>query len=1400
MGAGEVREDSPRWQDVGPPATPAEAEALRALKALLPDAPTTYAWSNVSFIDTSGRTAEVDLILVTRAGLFVVELKGWHGRIAGNQVTWRRDDGSSVENPLLLTDRKAKRLVSLLGYLQQGRKPVKLPFIRPLVVLHGKNSKVDLDAVAKTGVVGLDGYAVAGVPTLSQWLAEGPSDERDAVDKARATQIAELLKAAGFAAIPRTRMVGNYAVDRGQPFDEGPSWRDVIAENPGLPDVRRRIRLYDVPLGSSSEERARIRRTAQRELLLTQGLQHPGVIRPLDLFDSEIGPALVFEHDATALPLARWLQQHPDATLDQRLGLVRQLGEVLRYAHGRQITHRALTPRQVHVVPEPGGTLRLTVRDWQTGRESAHDTGTTTGLTGATLMGGTRHVADLAAQETWTYLAPEVHALHGSDGVAADVFGLGAISYLILTSEPPSTTLADYEQRMRDGHGFDPGLVLDGYPEPLRQLVSRATHPNPALDRTPSVDAFLAELDSVERELNAAAQLEEALDPIEAQVGDGLDLDGNYHLVTERLGSGSTGLALLVEDGEEHQRVLKVAHDAARGRRLDDEHAVLVALDSPRIARPVREPFDVAGRRCLLLENAGLPTLGTRIRDEGRLTLDQLERYGADLLEAVAHLDERGIFHRDIKPDNLGVRPSPGDRKPRLVLFDFSLSRESLDHVKAGTPPFLDPFLGGRERPRYDRAAERYAVAVTLFVMATGQVPQWGGGDVDPAVVEDEVTLVADMFEPSVADAMIAFFRTALARDARRRFGDLADLAQAWSAIFRQADTRLDSTTPDDLLAASDAAAEAAGLTTPLSEAGLSARAVSVATRLGVTTVAELLALNPMRINQVPGSGDATRRELQRRLREWRRRLDAGTVEPAPVVDDTATRAVDALVRGLMPGSNGRNHASISAARLVLGLPVEHEGDAAYLTPQPWPSLTEISTVLGVTRARVSQIVDTLRPAWAKSTAEVLDEVVAALESQQGVAEAGELARVLLATHGSLAEGEARMRQALGLLRAVIEGDAARGGDARLVARRVGDAVLVGLEPSDPLAPAADNRLDYVRALGDVADRIAAQVPHRSEALDALRRVTIPEGVVPFTDDRLVQLAASASRSAAVSARGEVYPRGLDPARAIALTLAGLTLRGAPLPPALLGQRVRTRFPEAAPLPERPALDRLVEAAGLQWDGQAYTAPTEVTANLLQTAHASTVLGTASVGAVPYDEVDTRLRRSLETASYLTLAVDPRHADDAANTLASTYGVARVDLAAELMSALRALTDGKVDWRLVLDSDARPPGSPDRDQLEAAVSQALAQHLPRVLADPRPLVLTSPGLLGRYRATSWLAQLADLATPRPAARWLLVPMRAAAAAPVLDDNQPVPLGSDGWLALPPELTTPPTSTRAEPAS
>jgi serine/threonine protein kinase len=142
--------------------------------------------------------------------------------------------------------------------------------------------------------------------------------------------------------------------------------------------------------------------------------------------------------------------------------------------------------------------------------------------------------------------------------------------------------------------------------------------------------------------------------------------------------------------------VLKVASESRLNPRLEAEAAALAALDHPAIVKLLDGPLDLNGLSTLVLSHAGDRddaqrdadqvadttlrrgrTLATRIGES--FDAEITERFGEDLLDAVKHLEARGVAHRDIKPENLGIAPQGRGDALHLVLFDFSLAGASID-------------------------------------------------------------------------------------------------------------------------------------------------------------------------------------------------------------------------------------------------------------------------------------------------------------------------------------------------------------------------------------------------------------------------------------------------------------------------------------------------------------------------------------------------------------------------------------------------------------------------------------------------------------------------------------------------------------------------------------------------
>jgi hypothetical protein len=193
-----------------------------------------------------------------------------------------------------------------------------------------------------------------------------------------------------------------------------------------------------------------------------------------------------------------------------------------------------------------------------------------------------------------------------------DVFGFGAMAFLILTGKAPATTIADVQEVQQQARRFDPGAVTAGLPDSLAEVIGDLTAVNEA-ERPASVEDALELVgitwDEVRRPDGQASPAEIA-NPLDAQTG---DMIGERFLVAGRRGEGSSGVALAVPDDEaddDRELILKVARDDAAGRRLASRRTCSEGLN-PRVVRLV-ETLELGGRSDLLMSDAGKETLATR--------------------------------------------------------------------------------------------------------------------------------------------------------------------------------------------------------------------------------------------------------------------------------------------------------------------------------------------------------------------------------------------------------------------------------------------------------------------------------------------------------------------------------------------------------------------------------------------------------------------------------------------------------------------------------------------------------------------------------------------------------------------------------------------------------------------
>jgi serine/threonine protein kinase len=1372
-----------RWKSIAESRYAHEREALEFLREELPDSELTLVYSNFEFIADDGTVNEVDALVVSRAGMFLLEIKGRGGVVKGSRHVWdwgKEGHVVAIDSPLINANAKARKLASMIGRQRPFAKDRK-PWMEALVFLSDPQISIQLPESERMRLcTRLPREKAPGIlAALTQGDFIGSNQfHHTAFDKAMVRRIAQAIDDLRIRPCRRERQVGDYILR--ELLEENPFflYQDFHAEHPTSKAVRR-VRLYNC--AADEPTRKAVRQAALQEFQILETLDHPGILPALDFNEHEIGPSILFRREATEIRLDHYLRQKGTSLpLDIKLDLARQIAEAVRYAHNHQVIHRALSPKSILVLQPDTDKPQVRLMNWQAGRQ------VDSGASGApsTVIGtATLLPSQFAEESILVYLAPEALIDPRLRSRESDIFSLGAITYHLLSGQPPATSATQLQSILAQHGGLSLSVVLDGVQPCLHDLVQKATNSDLLL-RTETASDFLLAIDNAEDELTRPAQ-ESVAAPLDAKPGDLLE---HGLKLKRRLGGGSSAVTLLVEkDGKE--LVLKVARTPEDSDRLASEHRTVLLVEHPLIVKAEKELLTFEdGRTGFLMEYLGHGTLAQKLTKEGRLSLEFLQRFGEDLLRVVEHLEEVGIGHRDLKPDNIGIQEFGKNDQRRLKIFDFSLSNAPLDQVRAGTPPYLEPFLQLPSRGRWDTAAERYAAAVILYEMATGTTPRWGDGVSAPHLIRADITIESDLFDAAVREPLHNFFSRCFRRDPRERFDNAGDMYLGWYSAFETAVAPPSSST-DEL--AVKKALESVQPATRIAELGLGTRAQNTLDRLNIYTAAQLIAEPLHRFSHLRGVGDKTRKDILA-LREKLlplipsavvpERPSAAEQEPAP--NPITLPSVDELTAVLLPNESA-NAGGRVGRQVLLHLLQLQDGPGEALG---WPTQSQVAAKCGKAPAQVSQILTAARERWRRLP--VLTPVRAALAefilSEGGVVTIEELTSFLLASRGSAADETLARRRAAAVVRAALEADRPLESNRFLERRRRG-LLLVAVAQE----PYGEPSLQYAESLGQEAVQLANSdpLPGPARVLESLRAV--PSPIPLLRNDRVVHL-ASLIGQVAVSPRLELYPRGMDATRA--LRLSQVSLAGLPgFTIEQLQTRVRERYPEAAPLPARPELDEALTAAnvGMKWSEarQQYVAPTvpqvetSVTIPYVPTASVSRP-SDSSPEADAASGFERRLSAAYKTPSFLVLATEPRaeKIDRVLAALKQRFPMQIFDAEREMIAAMRREAEAKkVKWEVVLRADSAPSGSQDFERLNRLAAAAAEQVAAAIRARSGPTLLLRPGLLARYGQLGVLEKAQDPVGLH--SLWVLVGSDEQSGAPTAE-RQVIPARPPQWAWIP----------------
>lgn len=262
----------------------------------------------------------------------------------------------------------------------------------------------------------------------------------------------------------------------------------------------------------------------------------------------------------------------------------------------------------------------------------------------------------------------------------------------------------------------------------------------------------------------------------------GKRLDGRYE-IHELLGVGGMAYVYKAYDNIEKRWVaIKILKEELAGnsdflRRFRNESKAIAVLSHPNIVKV----YDVSfGDRIqyIVMEYIDGITLKQYIEQQGEIKWREALYFTVQILRALQHAHEKGIIHRDIKPQNIMLLEDG-----TIKVTDFGIARFS----QAETQTMTDKAIGSVHYIAPEQArggyindkADIYSVGVMLYEMLTGQLPFVADNAVSVAIMQMQAEPTPpSRINPSIPKGLEEITMHAMEKNPAQRFSSAADMLE----------------------------------------------------------------------------------------------------------------------------------------------------------------------------------------------------------------------------------------------------------------------------------------------------------------------------------------------------------------------------------------------------------------------------------------------------------------------------------------------------------------------------------------------------------------------------------------------------------------------------------------------
>lgn len=242
----------------------------------------------------------------------------------------------------------------------------------------------------------------------------------------------------------------------------------------------------------------------------------------------------------------------------------------------------------------------------------------------------------------------------------------------------------------------------------------------------------------------------------------------------------------------------ELANDEEFRKRFQTEAQAVAMLSHPNIV----SVYDVShsdGVEYIVMELIEGVTLMQYMKKKGALGWKEALHFAVQISKALEHAHEKGIVHRDIKPQNIMILKDGTIKVADFGIAALESAQEKKSDQTVGSVHYIAPEQARGEQP--DPRSDIYSLGVVMYEMLTGKMPY--DGDTAEQVAMKHITghpVPPQELNPEIPEELAAITLKAMNSDINARYQSASELLRDLEDFRKQQDAaNLGSGSDEDL-------------------------------------------------------------------------------------------------------------------------------------------------------------------------------------------------------------------------------------------------------------------------------------------------------------------------------------------------------------------------------------------------------------------------------------------------------------------------------------------------------------------------------------------------------------------------------------------------------------------------